>query len=144
MKAKELVWGAYYGDEVVLAKIKSPKKWGMYQFIENKHKEIIPIQYDRLNFYGFNGTYTAVYRQNKVGFYLSPWSYYENAKESVPCIYEDYERIKKEGNTYLAVQRNKEWGRVDWLTGEEKSEFKYDSTNDLPNPDYIQKRWFNE
>lgn len=132
------------GDGTFIARHKTTKKWGMYQDFGDRFDEMILMKYDRINTIPYNGSFTTVYNHGKVGVYLSKWLYNESAKETVACIYQDYKRIQKEGETYLAVQKDTKWGWIDWLTGEEKSEFKYDSTDDLPDPNYIQKRWFDE
>ena len=113
----------------------------MYQWTYEGTKtvELIPMQYDSLRYFPFNGNYTAVYNDGKVGFYLAYWSYDKQARQSVACLYEDYKRYSVKGISYLAVKKNGKWGWVDWMTGEEKSEFKYDTPDDLPYPYYKQK-----
>lgn len=144
LNADLVIFDENNGDGAFKARNKTTRKWGMFQDLGDEIIEMIPMRYDSLKSFPYNGNFTAVYNQGKVGFYLSAWSYDEKAKESVPCMYEDYQRFTNEGITYLAVQKNDKWGWVDWLTGEQKSEFKYDSKDDLPYPDYKQKRWFDE
>ncbi|MDB0011676.1 WG repeat-containing protein [Crocinitomicaceae bacterium] len=147
LNADLVIFDQNNGDGALKARSKKTKKWGMYQFLDEENStELIPMAYDSLNFYPFNGKYTAVYNNGKVGFYLSHWSYNEDAKESVLCIYEDYKTFnKEEDNTkVLAVKKDGKWGWINWLTGEEKSEFIYDSTDDLPYPYYKQNYWFDE
>ncbi|MBU2940524.1 hypothetical protein KO494_13330 [Lacinutrix sp. C3R15] len=145
LKADILTFDAGNGDGVFKARIKKTKKWGMYQSLDSeKLTTLVPANYDSIAFFPFNGKYTAVYKNEKVGFYLSYWSYGEKAKQSVPCIYEDYKRYEAAGIPKLAVKKNEKWGWVDWLTGEEKSEFKYDKPNDLPYPYYKQETWIEE
>ena len=75
-----------------------------------------------------------------MGFYLSKWSYGAKAKQTIPCLYEDYQRYTPEdGITRLAVMKDKKWGWVDWLTGIMKTEFIYDSKEDLPYPNWKQE-----
>ena len=143
-KADLVIFDPNNGDGALKARSKKTKKWGMYQFMDVEEKELIPMQYDSLNFYPFNGKYTAIYNNGKVGFYLSYWSYDKQAKQTVACKYEDYKRFDADGVSKLAVKKNGKWGWVDWLTGEEKSEFIYDSTDDLPYPHYKQNYWFDE
>jgi hypothetical protein len=144
LNADLVFFDANNGDGAFRARNKTTLKWGMFQDLGDNIDEMIPMHYDSLNTFPYNGSFTAVYNQGKVGFYLCSWSYDEEAKESVPCMYEDYQRFNNEGTIYLAVQKNNKWGWVDWLTGEEKSEFKSDSKDDLPYPNYKQKRWFDE
>jgi hypothetical protein len=127
------------GDGVFKARNRKTKKWGMYQWMYEgvKTKELIPMEYDSLKYFPFNGAFTAVYNNGKVGFYLSAWSY-DDAKQTVECLYDDYQRYNINNTTYLAVKKNGKWGWVDWLSGEEKSEFIYDDKSDLPKPKYVQ------
>jgi len=133
------------GDGLFKARSKASKKWGLYQYLGDEIVEAIPMQYDSLYHFPWNGKYTAVFNDGKVGFYLSYWTYNEEAKQSVPCIYEDYKRyITDDQISKLAVKKDSKWGWIDWLTGEEKSEFKYETPEDLPYPYYKQVLWLNE
>lgn len=142
LKADKIEMDQGNGDGVFKARNKKTKKWGMYQWLYEglKTKELIPMAYDAVNYFPFNGAFTAVYNNGKVGFYLSAWSY-KNAKQTVPCLYDDYQRFTVNNTPYLAVQKNGRWGWVDWLTGEEQTECKYDTQEDLPYPGYKQNIW---
>lgn len=145
LNADIIIFDEGNGDGVFKARDKATKKWGMYQsLVADDLTTLIPANYDSLNFFPFNGNYTVVYNKNKMGVYLSYWSYNKNAKETVPCMYDDYKRFNADGVPKLAVKKNGKWGWVDWLTGEEKSEFKYITTKDLPYPYYNQKTWIEE
>lgn len=133
------------GDGLFKARSAKTHKWGLYQYLGDRIVEAIPMKYDALHHFPWNGNYTAVYNDGKVGFYLSYWSYDDDAKQSVPCIYEDYKRYTTEGQIpRLAVKKEGKWGWIDWLTGEAKSEFTYETPDDLPYPQYEQKRWLDE
>lgn len=127
-------------DGVFKARNKRSKKWGMFQWMYEgtNTTELIPMEYDSLKYFPFNGAFTAVYNDGKTGFYLSAWSY-DNARQTVPCLYDDYQRFNADGSVYLAVSKDGKWGWVDWFTGEEKSEFTSDTKEDLPYPDFEQK-----
>lgn len=145
LNADILIFDEGNGDGVFKARDKATKKWGMYQSLyEGKTTILIPAKYDSLRFFPFNGEFTAVYNDGKVGFYLSYWSYESKAKQTVKCLYEDYQRFNNEGVKYLAVKKNGKWGWVDWLTGEEKSVFKSKTTENLPFPHYEQETWLKE
>jgi hypothetical protein len=146
LKADKIEMDAGNGDGVFKARLKKTKKWGMYQYTYSgtKVKELIPMQYDSVRYFPFNGSFAAVYNDGKVGFYLSEWSYGDQAKQTVPCSYGNYQRYNSKGTTYLAVTKNNKWGWVDWLTGEEKSEFKYTTKKDLPSINYKQETWFKD
>jgi hypothetical protein len=148
LNADSIVSDPGNGDGAFKARHKKTKKWGMYQF-EN---EMIPMQYDSLQFFPFNGNFTAVYNGGKVGIYLCEWSFNDKAKQTVSCEYENYKRISVERDTewgteqftYLAMQKNSLWGWVDWLSGEEKSSFTYKTIKELPYPNYKQDKWFED
>jgi len=145
LKADILIFDEGNGDNVFKARNKDSKKWGMYQSLgSEKLTTLIPANYDSISFFSFNGKYTAVFQNEKVGFYLSYWSYGKKAKQTVPCIYENYKRVDADGVPKLAVKKNGKWGWIDWLTGQEKSEFKYETTKDLPYPYFKQEIWFEE
>lgn len=98
------------------------------------------MNYDSLEFIPFNGAFTIVYQHGKAGIYLSQWSYGDDAKETVPCLYHEFQRFTAKGNLYVAAKRDGVWGWVDWYTGEEKSQFQYATTDDLPYPYFKQSR----
>ncbi|WP_457616529.1 hypothetical protein [Lutibacter sp.] len=144
MKADTIEMDKDNGDGVFKARNKTTKKWGMYQwrFDDLKTKMLIPMQYDSLDYFPYNANFTAVYNNDKIGFYLSAWVYNE-AKQTVPCLYDDYHRYivtkDRSERTYLAVKKNGKWGWVNWLTGEEKTAFIYDIKEDLPYPNFVQE-----
>jgi len=146
LKARKIEMDEGNGDGVFKAKSRKTRKWGMYQWMYEgtKVKELIPMAYDSLRYFPFNGAFTAVYNNGKVGIYLSAWTFDEDAKQTIECKYEDYRRVRvrKEeysmGTIYLAMKKNGLWGWVDWMTGEEKSDFAFETLDDLPFPQYEQ------
>lgn len=126
------------GDGVTRARHRLTKKWGMYQM----NTVLIEPRYDSLYFFKWNGLVTPVFNNGKVGFHTSPWSY-DEAKETIPCIYDDYEFVVKEdgGVRYLAVKKEGKWAWIDWLSGKLKSEWYEGERADLPYPYYNQERW---
>lgn len=127
------------GDGVFKARHKVTGKWGMFQYGGTEIQTLIPMEYDSLRFFPFNGMYTAVYKGGNVGIYLSYWSYGADAHQTLPCAYEDYKRFSADGVSKLAMKKNGKWGWVDWLHGTEKSEFRYETTDDLPYPYFKQE-----
>ncbi len=135
------------GDGIFLAQSKATDRFGMYQYIDkNNIIEAIPMNYDSIYYYSWNGNFTTVFNEGKAGIYLSYWTYEQEAKESVPCIYDDFKTFnREEDNTkLLAVKKDGKWAWIDWLTGEVKSEFKHETTQDLPYPYYEQKYWLED
>jgi hypothetical protein len=63
-------------DGVFVAQHQQTKKWGMFQACSEKDiKQMIPMQYDSIDFFGYNAKLTGVWNKGKVGIFLSPWSY---------------------------------------------------------------------
>jgi hypothetical protein len=130
------------GDGVFIAQHRKTKKWGMFQaYSEKVIEEKIPMQYDSIDFFGFNAYLTGVWIAGKVGIYTSPWSFAEeDVRQSVDCLYDDYKIFEvgrtmndrdgygsyKKYFTYVAVKRDGLWAWIDWQTGELMTEFEYD------------------
>jgi len=137
-------------DGTFKARNKKTQKWGMFKLDNRNPVEMIPMKYDSIEYFPVNEKYTVVYNNGKIGFYLSYFDYEKNAKQSVPCLYDDYKKIKIKYSgenrfppinfteNYLAVKKDGKWGWVDWFTGEEKSKFVYITTDELPAPNYNQ------
>lgn len=123
------------GDGALRARSGETQKWGLFQSYDTDTiYELIPMQYDSVEFIPVNGYYTAVYQNGKVGIYLSKWSYKSEARQTIPCEYEGYKRYELYGNTILALKKNEKWAWVDWITGDAQTEFKYNSPDELPSP----------
>lgn len=141
LNADIVVPDAENGDGVFKFRKADSHLWGMVQcFSEKKYKLLIPPQFDSLRFFPFNATYTAVYKNGKVGIYLSAWSYElpADSMQSVPCEYDDYKRFTADGEAKLAMKKDGKWGWVDWLNGKPMSLFMYETTDELPYPYYTQ------
>ncbi|WP_417589939.1 WG repeat-containing protein [Owenweeksia hongkongensis] len=139
LNADIVVFDKNNGDGVFKARSRETQKWGLFQSLSSEAiDELIPMTYDSLRFTPVNNPYTIVYQNGKLGVYLSKWTFDDEAKQTVECIYEDYKRYDAEGKPALAVKKNGKWGWVDWKTGEEKSEFSFDTPEELPFPLYTQ------
>lgn len=153
LNADLIVTDANNKDGIFMARNKTTKKWGMFQFTYNSSKPLvlIPMKYDALKFFVGNEKFTIVHNNGKLGVYLSFFDYGKEAKQSVACLYDDYKKIIVPYNgklkfppityseEYLAVKKNGKWGWVNWFTGKEQSEFNYETIDDLPTPDYFQQ-----
>jgi hypothetical protein len=130
------------GDGIFLGRSQTTQKWGMFQHIDGYDLPtvLIPTKYDSIWFFPWNAPFTAVYEDGKAGFYLSFFTFEDKAKQSVNCLYNEYRRytVHNTNEVFLAVSKNGKWGWVDWLTGEEKGEFMYDKSEDLPMNTYKQ------
>ncbi len=136
LQADWVILDSINGDGVYIARYKMTEKWGMFQDSNGKIRTLIPMNYDKIDFFNWNADFTAVYNNNKIGFYLSKWTFEDEAKQSVDCLYDAFHKFSFENNIYLAVQKNGKWGWVDWMTGEEKSAFQYATKEELPTPDF--------
>lgn len=137
-------------DGTFKARNKTSKKWGIFQ-LSSTLVEMIPMKYDSLEFFEVNAKFTVVYDGGKLGIYLCYFDYDKDAKQTVPCLYEDFKKmiVPYNGDSrfppityteeYLAAKKDGKWGWINWFTGEEMSEFIYDSPDELPTPDYLQE-----
>lgn len=153
LKAEIIEYDRGNGDGVFIAKLIKNKKWGMYQNLGKEIQTIIPAQFDSISFFGWNGLFTGVWNNNKVGIYQSVWTYGEDdARQTVECLYDDYKKFNVERNinsngyymkktlVYLAVKRDGLWAWIDWMTGELKTEFLYDLEKEkMPYPNFEQE-----
>jgi hypothetical protein len=154
IKANEYKLDKYNEDGVFLAKIKKTKKWGMYQLgSENNAIMMIPPLYDSIDFFRYNGLITGVWNDGKVGIYTCSWTYGdEDAKQTVPCLFEGYRIFNIEKNipsfygnytktiVYVAVKQGGLWAWIDWMTGELKTDFTVDLDKEsMPYPEFEQE-----
>lgn len=123
------------GDMVYQGRLAKTAKWGMFQ---NK-TVLIPAEYDSLEFFAFNGSFTLVYQGDKVGVHTAYWTYEEEAAETVPCIYEAAKIYRYKGVRYLAVQKDGYWAWIDWRTADLKSDFTCKDPKELGVPPWIQR-----
>lgn len=143
LQADIVIFDTQNGDGVFKARNKYNHKWGMYQSTNINHLDtLVPPEYDSVLFFNFNSNFTLIYQQDKVGVYLSKWSYRQKTHESIPCIYDNFYILEKEGENYLALKKEGKWGWINWLTGEKQSEFQYNTVNNLPFPSYSQETRF--
>jgi hypothetical protein len=116
------------GDGIFKVRHAETGLWGMYQYIGDEPTVLIPMEYDSVDFFAFNGEITTVYKNGKLGFYA--WG---ERGQTVPCKYEAYQkkwyRYSRTSPEmfYMLVQRAGKWGVVDWWTGEELTAFDADT-----------------
>lgn len=147
LNADLIVWGHLGGDGMRMVRNKKTQKWGIYQIMGDDIIEFIPMEYDSLRSFEQNSNFTVVYNSGKIGIYLARWTYGEQAKESVPCQYEDYRIFDSNDyppTTYLAVKNNGKWAWIDWFNNDLKSGFLYNTPSDLLIIGYEQNVFFEE
>jgi len=110
-----IVFDDVNGDLVFKMRNKETGKWGMYQ----GDKNIIPAEFDTIQFYGWNDPYTILGKDGLFGIYTSAFG--NDGKLSVPCRYEDFKTYTYEGQYWLAGQRDGKWRWVNWFWGNEHS-----------------------
>lgn len=119
-------------DGIFNARLAKTQKWGMFQYVYGDFTELIPFEFDEVRFFSWNGRFTTVINDGKIGIYTSFFDQGEMAQLTVECLYEDYQIFNSDGVIKLALKKDGKWGWVDWLTGEEKSMFKYNTPEEVP------------
>lgn len=112
-QADSIVFDPINEDGIYLLRSVKTGLWGMYQF----EKEIIPMDYDQIDFYKWNSPITFVRKGNKWGVFCGSFS---NApKETVKCKYEELKRFTYQGYLYVAGKKDGKWTWVNWYDGSE-------------------------
>ena len=124
-------------NQIFMARQSRLRKWGMFKgFDVNTLETLIPNEYDSVEFFPSNNTFTPVFLAGKIGFYsLVDFK----AKKITDPDYEAFKRVDINGEDYLAIQKNGRWGWMDWYTGEIKVNSISPSFEELPNPDWRSK-----
>lgn len=136
LKADKIIFDKMNEDGVLLIRKKRTGKWGIVQGSGKSFQTVVPATYDSVTSPEYNAEFVFVYINNLIGIYLLGWTVgSDQAKESVSCIYNELKKTEINGCTFLAGMRNGNWGWLDWYTGREIGDFKYDSFADLPHPD---------
>ena len=99
-------------DGVFKLRNKKTKKWGLFQ-MEN---QLIPMEYDSLEFFGWNAPITRAIKNGKWGIIPSELKEYTG----VPFEYDMVKILTHEGQYFVAAQKEGFWYWVDWKTGIEK------------------------
>lgn len=137
-KANKVQFDPASGDGIFRARKSDSQKWGLFQLTDEKaFLELIPAEYDSLEFIPANQHFTIVYQQGKAGVYLSKLKF-PDAKQTVACEYNTWKVAHFDGMCYLAMAEADGWGWVDWLTGDEKTDFTAASFAELPKPEFEQ------
>ncbi len=125
------------GNEIYRARQSRLRKWGMYKgFNVNEVQELIPGEFDSLEFFPSNNNFTVVYLAGKMGFYNK---IDDTVKKISAPDFEAYKRVDFNGEVYLAVQKQGKWGWMDWFDGEIKIKSISPSFEELPQPDWRSK-----
>lgn len=125
------------GKEIFIARQGRIRKWGMFKgFDPNNVEQLIPNEYDSLEFFPSNNTFTPVYLGGNVGIY-SMIDY--KVKKIADAEYEAFKRVDINDIEYLAVKKQGRWGWMDWYDGEIKVNSISPSFEELPTPEWKSK-----
>lgn len=126
-------------SEIYMARQSRLRKWGILKgFDPNTSKELVPVEFDSLDFFPSNKSFTAAYLGGKIAFF----NYIDgNVKKISEPIYEDYKSAEFNDMLYLAVKRQGKWGWMDWTDGEIKIKSISPSFDKLPQPDWKPKAY---
>lgn len=102
-------------DLVYKMRNKETGLWGMFQ----DDRELIPMEYDSIKFFGFNHPFTIVGKDGLLGIHTSSWG--EIGQLSVSCRFDEFKIYRHEGKYWLAGKRNGKWRWVNWYNGYESS-----------------------
>jgi Leucine-rich repeat (LRR) protein len=142
LKADQLILDEGNGDGVFKARIKSTKKWGMYQWTYSgtNYKVLVPARYDSLGFFRFNGTFAIAKKGNKYGTVSSPWSGESTySKPVIPFVYESIKVVDHKG-TWLAAKKDGKWSFIDKESGKAYIPWIFESAEELPAPNPYMKK----
>ncbi|QNL22876.1 hypothetical protein HZR84_13315 [Hyphobacterium sp. CCMP332] len=125
------------GNDIFIARQGRLRKWGMYKGKDvNNLTQLIPNEFDSLEYFPSNNTFTPVYLGGKVGFYTMVDN---EVKKLTATEYEAFKRVEINDFEYLAVQKQGRWGWMDWFTGEIKVNSISPEFDKLPTPDWKSK-----
>ncbi len=124
-------------NEIFRARLSRLRKWGMFRgFDVDNLEQLIPGEYDSLEFFPSNNTFTPVYLAGNIGFYTMVDG---KVKKIADAEYEAFKRVEINESEYLAVQKQGKWGWMDWFDGEIKVNSISPSFDKLPTPDWKSK-----
>ncbi len=117
------------GDGLFIAQNRDDQKWGMFQY----YKQIIPMEFDSIEFYGWNDPVTRVMKEGLWGAYP-----FDNVDaKGVSCEYDEIRLYTFEGQMCVAGKKEGLWRWVNWYTGIEYTGLKVKYHQEL----YIPRGW---
>lgn len=115
--ADSIVFDPINHDDLYNLRSKETQLWGLYQ----SGKELIPMEYEHINFSGWNHPFTFVKKKGKWGVFLGSFN---DGKLSVQCRYDELKIYEHQEYLFVAGKRNGKWRWVNWATSEELHETK--------------------
>jgi hypothetical protein len=102
-------------DDVYLLRSAETGLWGMYQ----TGKVIIPMEYEHINFFGWNDPFTFVKKNNK---WCISYGGFSDDDHKTHCGYDELKKFSHKNYLYVAGKRDGKWSWINWYNG--------NSTND--------------
>lgn len=115
--ADSIVFDPINQDDVYNLRNTETQLWGMFQ---SGHL-LIPMEYEQIEFAGWNHPFTFVKQDGKWGVFSGPFN---DGKLSVSCRYDELKIYNHKQYLFVAGKRNEKWRWVNWSTGEELHEAK--------------------
>ena len=107
---------------MVLAKMKSTKKWGLYNVFSGmdiedfSFEEVISPKFDSLSFFEPEARFQIVKQKDKYGILLLPYEI-EDAADKVLCKFDKIIHKKLDGEDFILIKEGGKWGLIDWFDG---------------------------
>ena len=115
-KADSIIFDNINQDDVYLLRNKSTHLWGMFQ----SGHELIPMEYEQIEFYDWNMRFTFVKQNGKWGIY-GPYSMHHL---NVSCIYDELQHLNYKELKYVAAKYEGKWMWLNWYDGNVTSDRK--------------------
>jgi hypothetical protein len=77
-------------------------------------KELIPMKYEHIDFYGWNQSYTFVQKEGKWCIYYGGFS---TANHNTFCGYDELKKFTHKNFHYVAGKQDGKWRWVNWYNG---------------------------
>ena len=108
--ADSILFDYINGDDVYNLRNSTTGLWGMYQ----SGKELIPMEYEHIEFYGWNEPFTFV---KKDGFWCIYYGGFNTENHDTFCGYEELKKFTHKNFLYVAGKQDGKWRWVNWYNG---------------------------
>jgi len=108
--ADSILFDYINGDDLYLLRSVESGLWGMYQ----EGKVIIPMEYEYINFFGWNEQFTFVQKNSKWCIYYYGFS---DGDHTTYCGYDKLKKFTHKNYLYVAGKRDGRWSWVNWHNG---------------------------
>lgn len=108
--ADSIIFDHINQDDVYILKGKKTGLWGMYQ----AGQELIPMQYEHINFSGWNDPFTFVKKNEKWCIY---YGIFDDDEHLVHCGYDELKKFEHKDYLYVAGKKDGKWHWVNWYNG---------------------------